>query len=63
MATDKKITNILEKIINKISLCKIKFTSMSFLFVTKDENPCRDLACEYKNNKLIPHKNKRILLL
>ena len=46
----KNIVNILEKIINKISFCKIKLASIFLLSVNKDENPSNDLACQYKNN-------------
>jgi hypothetical protein len=63
MIIQKKVANILEKIINKISLCKIKLASIFLLSVTKVENPCNDLACQYKNNKPTLHKKIKNFLL
>ena len=63
MIMQKNIANILEKIINKISFCKIKLASIFLLSVNKDENPCNDLACQYKNNKhALDKKIKNFLL-
>ena len=59
----KNTVNILEKIINKISFCKIKLASIFLLSVNKVENPCNDLACQYKNNKLTLHKKIKNFLL